>query len=75
MSLIYCIQEVEVVASIRVTNFHSPLSVCRVYKLYGKQPQMAVIKTSFDAAKHLEKQGWKGKGTGKSNLRAANAVY
>lgn len=36
---------------------------------------MAVIKTSFDAAKHLEKQGWKGKGTGKSNLPEINAVY
>lgn len=39
MSLIYCIQEVEVVTSIRVTNFHSPLSVCRVYKLYGNNPK------------------------------------
>ncbi|OWZ74865.1 hypothetical protein C365_06532 [Cryptococcus neoformans Bt85] len=35
---------------------------------------MAVIKTSFDAAKHLEKQGWKGKGTALKNGHATRPL-
>ncbi|KIR27512.1 hypothetical protein I307_06568 [Cryptococcus deuterogattii 99/473] len=35
---------------------------------------MAVTKTSFDAAKHLEKQGWKGKGTALKNGHATRPL-